>query len=186
MTSKPHTDLTVVYEPRLRDLNGYWVDKCHGRSMPARADIDPVELKRHLANLVLVDVSGPPSQFRFRLAGTDIVARYGAELTGRNLNDIDLGSDLAAIKEQYEATVLERTPTYCRHFIETKKRKHLNYERLLMPLSEDGSTVNMLLGGIYPLPPEVVAAAGEAAAANRNDDGRGAGQAVVLLKARSA
>ena len=144
MAPKPHTDLTVVHDPRLHDLYGYWAGKCHGRTMPARADIDPLELKRHLANLVLVDVSGPPPQFRFRLAGTDIVARYGAELTGRNLNDIDLGSDLAAIKEQYERTVLEQTPTYCRHFIETKKRKYLNYERLLMPLSENGSTVNML------------------------------------------
>ena len=101
-----------------------------------------------MANLILVDVAGSPPQFRFRLAGTDIVARYGAELTEEPGQSISAAT--AAIREQYRRGPSERTPTYCRHFIETKQHKYLRYERLLMPLSADGSTVNMLLGGIYP------------------------------------
>jgi len=121
--------------------------------MPSRADIDPIDLPGLLANLILIDVSKSVPQFRIRLAGTDIVSRYGAELTGKSLDDIDLGGDLAQIKEQYEETVRRQMPTYCRHFIETKKHKLLRYERLLLPLSSDGSTVDMLLGAIYALPP---------------------------------
>ena len=69
----------------MHDLYRYWEGKRRGRTMPARADIDPLELRQQLANLILVDVAGSPPQFRIRLAGTDIVSRYGAELTGRAL-----------------------------------------------------------------------------------------------------
>lgn len=186
MTSEPHADLSMVHEPKMHDLYRYWEGKRRGRAMPARADIDPLELRQQLANLILVDVAGAPPQFRIRLAGTDIVSRYGAELTGKALDDIDLGSDLAAIKEQYEATVFKQTPTYCRHYIETKKHKLLRYERLLMPLSADGSTVNMLLGGIYPLPAEVAVEGDVSAAATGKHDPRGPGEAVILLKPPSA
>ncbi|HUL05736.1 MAG TPA: PAS domain-containing protein [Candidatus Acidoferrum sp.] len=184
MVSGLYTDLTVVHEPKLHDLYEYWDAKRRGRAMPSRADLDPVEIPDLLANLILVDVSGSPPQFRIRLAGTDIVTRYGAELTGKRLDDIDLGSDLAQIKEQYEETALKVVPTYCRHFIETRKRKLLRYERLLMPLSGDGSTVNMLLGGIYPLPPEL-AAEGAMVAAPDHQESRGSGQGVVLLRAKA-
>ena len=186
MTSEPHADLRVVQEPKMHDLYRYWEGKLRGRIMPARADIDPLELRQQLANLILVDVVGSPPQFRIRLAGTDIVSRYGAELTGKALDDIDLGGDLAAIKEQYEETVLKQMPTYCRHYIETKNHKFLRYERMLMPLSADGSTVNMLLGGIYPLPPEIAVEGEERVVATGNHDPQGSGHAVVLLKARSA
>lgn len=186
MTSEPLADLSVVHEPKMHDLYRYWEGKRRGRPMPARVDIDPLDLRRQLANLILVDVAGSPPQFRIRLAGTDIVSRYGAELTGKVLDDIDLGSDLAAIKEQYEETVLKRTPTYCRHSIETKNHKFLRYERMLMPLSADGSTVNMLLGGIYPLPSEIGVEGEEGAVATGSHDLHGPGQAVILLKANSA
>jgi hypothetical protein len=44
----------------------------------------------------------------------------------------------------------------------------------------------MLLGGIYPLPPEIAVAGEEKAVATGNHDPQGSGHAVVLLKARSA
>lgn len=145
-------DPSQMIEPRLRTLHDYWSAKRRGRRMPARPDIDPVEVPRLLSNLMLVSVSGDPPRFAFRLVGTEIVARYGAELTGRDLDDLDLGTELGSVRSQYEETVREAAPTYCRHAIETKSGKYLRYERLLLPLSRDGAHVDMLLGGIYVLP----------------------------------
>ena len=138
-------------EPKLRTLLAYWNAKRGTRAMPARADIDPLDVPPILPNVVLVDVTGDPPRFRFRVVGTDIVSRYGAEFTGRDLEKVDLGNALGSVRSQYEETVRERLPTYCRHQIETAAGKLLRYERLLLPLAADGSHVNMLLGGVYAI-----------------------------------
>src|SRR5260370_17327555 len=49
----------------------YWDGKRRGRLMPSRADIDPIELKPYLPQLVLLDVEGEPPRFRYRLVGTE-------------------------------------------------------------------------------------------------------------------
>lgn len=118
--------------------------------MPARADIDPLDVPPILPNIVLVDVTGDPPRFRFRVVGTDIVFRYGAELTGRDLEQVDLGTELGSVRSQYEETTRERVPTYCRHQIETGGGKLLRYERLLLPLAAGGTHVDMLLGVSTP------------------------------------
>lgn len=144
-------DVTALVEPRLRRLYDYWRERWRGEAPPARADIDPAELKPLLPNLALVDVEEEPRRFRFRLVGTDIVQRYGEEITGRRLDEVGLGCELAAIAEQYDETVREQAPTYCRHELPRPGGKRVKYERLLLPLSSDGRRIDMLLGGYYPL-----------------------------------
>jgi hypothetical protein len=142
-------------EPKLRVLLAYWNDKRGTRAMPARADIDPLDVPPILPNIVLVDVTGDPPRFRFRVVGTDIVFRYGAELTGRDLEQVDLGTELGSVRSQYEETTRERVPTYCRHQIETGGGKLLRYERLLLPLAAGGTHVDMLLGGVYAISSDI-------------------------------
>jgi hypothetical protein len=51
----------------------YWLGKGRGagKAMPARADIDPLDIPALLANVFLIDVvPGNPRRFRFRLVGT--------------------------------------------------------------------------------------------------------------------
>ena len=145
-------DPSQMIASKLRALHGYWNAKRRARAMPARSDIDPVDLPPLLPNLMLVDVAGDPLRFRFRLVGTEIVSRHGMELTGRDLEDIGLGTELGAVRSQYEVTVREAAPTYCRHALETKAGKYLRYERLLLPPSTAGVHVPKMLGGVYLLP----------------------------------
>jgi hypothetical protein len=45
----------------------YWRGKGAGKEVPARADIDPLDIPRLLANVFLMDVvAGNPRRFRFR------------------------------------------------------------------------------------------------------------------------
>ena len=96
-----HRHITPVAESdldvRLRGLAGYWDSKRAGRRFPARADLDPLELKGLLGFLLLVDVvrqdsdsSGQPGglRFRYRLFGTEFVFYHGSDLTGRWLDEI--------------------------------------------------------------------------------------------------
>ena len=50
--------------PRLRQAFAYWRGKLAGRAMPARRDIDPVDVPTLLPYVMLVDVLPAPLDFR--------------------------------------------------------------------------------------------------------------------------
>src|SRR6266849_6825400 len=69
-------------------LHAYWEQKRAGRSLPDRADIDPVEMPpRLLPYLFIVEYANIPARWRYRLMGTEMVERLGADLTGRYLDE---------------------------------------------------------------------------------------------------
>jgi hypothetical protein len=140
----------------LRPLYLYWVAACGEKQMPARADIDPVEMPiQLLSNLVLVDVVSGPLRFRYRVMGTDVARMLGEDWTARFLDQIPDVHE--SIRQQYQATVEISKPTvkmneYDRYDPSLMQHKLLRYERLLMPLSENGINVTMLLGGTVERP----------------------------------
>jgi len=140
----------------LRPLFRYWVAARGEKHMPARADIDPVEMPiRLLPNLVLVDVVSEPLRFRYRVMGTTVARMLGEDWTGQFLHQI---ADVhESVRQQYQATAENRKPTvkmseYDRYDPSLMQHKLLRYERLLMPLSENGDNVTMLLGGTVERP----------------------------------
>ena len=145
----------MAYDPdrlrrAMRELHDYWHLARDGRCMPGRRDIDPVTLPRRLPpDLLLIDVLAGPPRFRIRLMGTGIVAVLGEDWTGRFVDEIDSLSE--TVSAQYLETVTKATPTlHGNDYISIDPRigleRRLEYERLLLPLSEDGETVSMLLG----------------------------------------
>lgn len=132
---------------RLRELFGYWQGKLAGRRMPARRDIDPVEVPRLLPNLMLADVVDGGRRIRFRLAGTAIREIAGIELTGRYLDEIihpgRYGDYLHGLNREVVRT---RRPTFTRTTILSADGGYRRTtSRLITPLSDDGETVNMIL-----------------------------------------
>jgi hypothetical protein len=123
----------------------YWLRKGAGRAMPARADIEPLEIPRLLANVFLMDVvPGTPRRFRFRLVGTRIADLEG-EMTNRFLDEFVPGAAGTAMARHYEETAGGRISV--RHeTLHWRKREYINYDVLLLPLSSDGETVDMLFG----------------------------------------
>jgi hypothetical protein len=140
-----------VVEPRhriLRNLHQYWLDKKGTRIAPARRDIEPGELRELLPYLFLVDVELRPVRFRFRLVGTGIVEAFGIDATGRYVEDLDFSDRAPSVLAYYSAVVTTREPScHAVHFTRGGKR-HLIYERIILPLSSDGMSVDMLLGGL--------------------------------------
>src|SRR5690606_41832442 len=83
-------------DPRLKNLLRYWNDKRGDRALPSRADIDPLELKQVLGNILLIGVVRSDAhergrRFRCRLFGTGLVLYHGTALTGRCLAAIPNG-----------------------------------------------------------------------------------------------
>lgn len=134
--------------PLLKRLYADWTVRRRDRSMPARHDFDPLDLKYALGKLLLVDVRHRPLQFRFRLVGTELVDRAGFDLTGKSLDAYPNPEFRAYMRQRYTAVVETGRPLRSVQtglFIEGRIRR---YEALLLPLASDGETVDMLMIGV--------------------------------------
>jgi hypothetical protein len=142
-------DPTLTFDrPELRVLLGIWDARRQGRQMPARADFDPCDLKAHLGHLFLVDVERNPIRFRYRLVGTHITNVVNRDVTGRYFEDIYIGRLLETMIEVHSWVANERAPL--RIFSRTGHAPNMVYvyDGLLLPLSTDGETMNMVLGAL--------------------------------------
>ncbi len=135
-------------------LHDYWTAKRGNRAFPSRADIDPLELgSRLLPHVFLIDVlPGRQSglqDFRFRLTGTRVDEIHGQSLTGKMPHDIRTPEIAQAAENQCRRVVQRRLPS-CEHVaLLAQDHSFWHFERLMLPLSDDGETISMLLCGIY-------------------------------------
>ena len=136
-----------IRHPELKRLYGYWMEKKGTRLAPARSDIHPGEMRS--SHLFMLEVLGQPPRFRFRLAGSEIVNRFGEEITGRFLDGIDLDEVGGEILREYENAASQAQPIYGLWNYTRHGGHHMRYERLILPLSSDGERVDMLLCGAH-------------------------------------
>jgi hypothetical protein len=136
-----------ITDPRLTEALAYWRRKCAGRAMPARADIDPVEIPKLLAHVMLVDVLGP-GRYRYRLIGTGNATEHGINATGLELKDVLTGPEYRAhVLALYDECVAARRPLYSESlFLSSQGQMVERHTKVLfLPLSEDGETVSIVL-----------------------------------------
>jgi hypothetical protein len=127
-------------------LWSYWTAKRGDRAMPRRGEIDPVDVPRLLPYLQLIE-RDDAGRFRFRLTGTAIVDLYGRDLTGQHV-DGALPPHRTRTAERHFATAFEsRRPLFAMTRYTTPRGYELIIKRIILPLSEDGVHVNMLLIG---------------------------------------
>src|SRR4051812_9586680 len=131
-------------DPDLKFAFDYWQQKRRGRLAPARSDIDPADIAPLLPRVMLVDVSGEPVDFRFRLAGTGLFKIHGAELTNKRALDLEPPAYGALIHRLYNDALARRSPVAHRLLIECETRRSA-YLRITLPLSEDNQAINRLL-----------------------------------------
>ncbi len=131
----------------LRQLFQYWDEKRGHRPAPSRNDIDPAQMVEFLPNVFLIDVEEEPRRYRIRLMGTALVHWSGRDLTGCHVDEIT-DQVLGALDE----LVMMWEPWLVTGEYEKKTDRVMLYELLALPLSSDGATVNMLLGGITQVP----------------------------------
>jgi hypothetical protein len=143
--------------PDFRRLYAYWHARCVGGRLPGRSDFDPLELAALLPRLYLVDVIRDDAgslDFRFRLAGTEHFEINQFEITGRSIAEVFAPSRVAGIRAAYEEIVTTRRPSITRRATAAvSNREHILYDRLLLPLASDGTTVDMIAGYLQRLPP---------------------------------
>jgi hypothetical protein len=131
--------------PRVRQLRDYWESKRQGRAMPARADIDPSELKPLLPYLIITDLFTDPLRVRIRLAGTRVCEAFGFNVAGRWLEELDLSGDIGFWLAQYERMIAAPAPVYGRTTGRRGPVELFRSEWAMFPLSSDGLRVDQCL-----------------------------------------
>jgi hypothetical protein len=136
--------LAAIEDDCLRGLYLYWEEKRAGRRFPARRDIDPLDLAFILGYLVLLDVTHDPLRFRFRLHGTMIVDQVRCDMTGKYLEEYPQSDYRPFLEKVWGDTVRRRAPTHG-FYDQTIDNRTRRFESLRLPLSSDGTIIDMLL-----------------------------------------
>ena len=134
--------------PRLRDGYDYWNARRGPRPMPGRADLDPADIKPLLPHVVLADVlrdtAFGPLDFRYRLIGTMVDDHSSGRFTGRLMSDIAHQRPPSRLWSNLEWVVTEHQPKVSHVPYAGPHNDFLSVVDIVMPLSCDGNSVDML------------------------------------------
>ena len=133
-----------LVEPNARALFAYWRSKAAPGRLPRRCDLDPLDMKCALGHLAVVEVHREPLRFRYRLHGASLAALDGFDMTGKWLDDHPMPEPRQRIHSSWSRAAERGCVIHgfrpCLADIRPRR-----YEVLVLPLAEDGQTVDKLL-----------------------------------------
>lgn len=144
-----HQDMSLrercLSDAKIRKIYDYWLGKCRDGLLPARRDIDPVDVYDCLSMLMILDVVDGDRDFRIRLAGSEVEEAHDRPLKGVLLSDIGHGSEVKMLIERFQSVVANRAPDFLSSSLALVGRAFIKFDRVALPLAEDGQTVTHLL-----------------------------------------
>jgi hypothetical protein len=140
-----HANFLRRCAPVIAEVHGYWNAKRGHRRMPARADIDPAELRPFIAHILLVDVRHQPFKLTYRLVGTREVRARGEDPTGKDVESHFLGDSWDATLFNYRHAIDQRGFIYDEHPAPAATSRVHELASLYLPLSPDDDNVNMVM-----------------------------------------
>jgi hypothetical protein len=157
----PIRDGNDVKNPRLQGILRYWNELRGDRPMPALNQIDPIEIPKLLPIVLLADVT--PGSVRMRLLGTDATNAYGRETRGADITELALGEFSPLWLKAF--TLLRETERPVSAFGAFRSGLELlDAETVLTPLSDNGTTITQIFGGLLIRPAPCMAGLGRQAA----------------------
>lgn len=136
-----------VRDPDLRWLYEYWRERCGESAAPRRDQIDPADMIPMLGRISLVDTAEDLDGYCVRLFGTTLCCEFGEERTGLSFSRIRRFEHFDEVMARYLEVARTVRPHYDHVRTVSGLRSYRGYSRLLLPLSEDGNSVSMILTG---------------------------------------
>lgn len=116
------------------------------RRMPARGDIDATRLGPVLPIIWVNTYEPEAGTFRYRLAGEEVNAIFGAPIAGRLLSDFVSGERFDQVNGDFLRVVREELAMLARGPMYRCADRIALGERLALPLSSDGATADGIIG----------------------------------------
>jgi len=142
-----------ISDERLVALHAYWSLKRGSRRMPSRSDVDPSDLRPILPYIMLFDVIDGGRDFRYRLVGTEIERHLRQPVSGRLVGETLSGEYRAYILSLHRRALAEKAAVYAENTYDEERSgfaivaSYKRAYRLMLPLSKDGMSVDMMLCG---------------------------------------
>lgn len=128
----------------------YWNNLRGARVAPERTEIEPSDIRDLLGDTFILEVDHLYRTISFRLAGTKLCGSYGRELKSVGYlglwDENDNMKIFDAVQQVYEHAI----PTVIAHIAQTEGGQFLEYETLLLPLSNGSSKTVRILGTASP------------------------------------
>ena len=103
-------------------------------------------MRAFLPSIMLVDVVEPSSvQLRYRLVGTMEAQARGGDPTGRLVQETFIGRSADFVLENYRLVITSAGPVYDSDDVTMNDEFLQDAGSLLLPLSDDGRTVNRVI-----------------------------------------
>lgn len=129
----------ALNQPDIAFLLRYWLDRREGDRPPLRHSMDPGDFRQLLSRIAVMEAvpeEGGRLRFRYRLTGSEIVARIGRDPTGQHFDEIYEGEDLVETQRLY--THLRETgkafASHASYAVGRTEENLLLYDRLILPL----------------------------------------------------
>lgn len=127
----------------------YWsgIARVQGR-VPRRADMDPVDIPKLLANIWIVDFDWGTLRFRYRVIGTAVTRARNSDLTGGYVDEEVADLRHTALGRELERVVRECRPVWSKGPPPPRVRPDhdvVEIERLSLPLAATTGETEMVL-----------------------------------------
>jgi hypothetical protein len=137
----------VFFSRISQDFYAYWQSLARRRGgVPLRADLDPAEIPRLLPYVFIVEKVRESGRFFFRLSGTAIRDIMGAENTGRFLDELLRGEDLATVSRMFDQVLEQGVCIRSIEGLTYSDRSYLRVEILRLPLRAADGDQRLVLG----------------------------------------
>jgi hypothetical protein len=117
--------------------------------MPARSDISPAQMKPVLGDIMMWNVGRGGAPHVIRLVGENIVRFVGRNNTGETATFGMPEDAVASMNGVIDTVAAARAPRFrTGKAYWLREKAYRAFEACYLPLSADGQTVDMLLGGV--------------------------------------
>lgn len=156
MTTEPLAAVEDALAPAcdgVRTFLEFWRGSAPAGRFPAQRDLDLTTIPGLVAHAFIMDVL-EDRRFRYRFVGTHIDRELGVTTTGIRLDEYRSGAALESLTALF-ATVAERgVGGHMMTRMSTETSEAQIYERIALPVSDDGETVNKVAGAWFNHWPE--------------------------------
>ena len=129
----------------LARFTAFWLSKRHGRLLPARSDMDPLEMPWALPHIFIV-ARNEQGRFAYQLVGDDMNSRFGGSLKGKTADQVFEPDYALKTEERWEATAVHMRAYFRKSFHHTADNRPVWGSRVSFPLSDDGASVDCIIG----------------------------------------
>lgn len=134
--------------PEQQTFYDYWRAQCRAGAFPSRHDIHPEDIVPQLPMTSLMERCDGESgtRYKFRLAGTGFWNLYDREIQGLHIDELPIGCRVDYWHRVNDQVIESRKPLVGVTRPNTPNGGHLAVFWVRLPLSDNGTDINMILG----------------------------------------